>query len=160
MLVQDLQLHGQCFELSVLLLSEGAILEYLRARFPQFIDTCRGSEAVLSAHRWQSAVLVSVVQHLLAQGVPVERDQQWHLIGDAGDLDTTIPEGLRYIIAYQLDRLTPGEKRVVEAASIRGVEFTAAMVAAGLDENTARIEAACDILAERGHVLELLDVTG
>ena len=43
-----------------------------------------------------------------------------------------VPETLRQLIEQQFERLAPAEQALVEAASVAGVEFAAAAVAAGV----------------------------
>ena len=44
------------------------------------------------------------------------------------------------MIEKQLERLTPEEQRMVEAASVVGSEFTTATVAAGVEEQLEHVE--------------------
>jgi len=55
-----------------------------------------------------------------------------------------VPESLRQMIDKQLERLTPQERRVVEAASVAGREFSTATVAAGLEEEQPPVEELCE----------------
>ena len=94
--------------------------------------------------------MVNVVDYWVSQGVLVETDGQWRLAAKVEELAAGVPESLRQMIEKQLERLTPEERRVVETASVVGGEFATAAVAAGLEEQTERVEEWCEGLAARG----------
>lgn len=106
--------------------------------------------------------LVSLVDDLVEQGVlregetadgtpPLKRrsDAQW-----MAALDQTIPHGVREMIEGQLDRVTAEEQRMLEAAAVAGVEFSAAAAAGALGEDVVAVESMCDDLARRHRFLE------
>jgi tetratricopeptide (TPR) repeat protein len=57
------------------------------------------------------------------------------------------------MIEQQLDRLSAVGRRVVEAASVAGVEFSAAAVTAGVGQEVVQVETCCVDLARRGQLL-------
>src|SRR5262249_56090624 len=64
-----------------------------------------------------------------------------------------IPGSLRGAIEKQIHRVGPRQQRVLEAASVAGMEFSAGEVAAALGEDVAEVDALCAALARRGPVL-------
>jgi predicted ATPase len=98
--------------------------------------------------------LVTVVDYLAHQhGLPAD--------GSAGELEralnaleATVPASLRQMIAAQFGQLAPAEQRALEAASVAGWEFSAAAVAAGLEEPVLPVEACCEAVAHRCNFLE------
>ena len=75
------------------------------------------------------------------------------------DLSTVlgdIPGSLRRAVEKQLERLGPDEQRVLEAAAVAGVEFTAGEVAAALDEDVEAVDARCMALAQRQQLVRAL----
>jgi predicted ATPase len=70
-----------------------------------------------------------------------------------------IPESLRQLVERQLERLGPEERQIVEAASVAGVEFSAAAVAAGVGGELVAVEAQCEELARRHFLLRPQGVT-
>ncbi len=81
--------------------------------------------------------MVNLVDNLLARGPDF----------DAGRIEP--PRNLRQLIERNLERLTPEEQTVLEAASVAGAEFSAASVAAALQRSIPEIEACCTKLARR-----------
>jgi predicted ATPase len=55
------------------------------------------------------------------------------------------------MIEKQLDQLTAEKRRILEGASVAGVEFSAAAVAAGLEAEPVFLEEQCEELARREH---------
>jgi predicted ATPase len=64
-----------------------------------------------------------------------------------------IPESLRQLIEKQFERLPREEQRVLEVASVAGVEFSALAVAAGVEERIEQVEARCEGLVRHGQFL-------
>ncbi|MGE0823151.1 MAG: tetratricopeptide repeat protein, partial [Candidatus Binatia bacterium] len=98
--------------------------------------------------------MVNVVDTLMAEGVLTD-------INGLGDSESTLvqatvalPENLRQLIEQQIEQLTPDERRVLEVASVVGMEFSAATVAAGLEHPEEAVEEQCAELARRGHFLD------
>jgi predicted ATPase len=107
--------------------------------------------------------LISLVEDLVEHGVlreasaddaPAEPrnnefDAHW-----VAALEGTIPQGVREMIVAQLDRLSDAELRVLEAATVAGVEFSAAAAAGVLGDDVVAVENVCDALARRHRFLE------
>src|SRR6266704_2164707 len=57
------------------------------------------------------------------------------------------------MLETQLDRLRPEERRVLEVGSVAGAEFSAATVAAGLEDDVIRIDEQCAAVERRSQWL-------
>jgi predicted ATPase len=97
--------------------------------------------------------VVEVVEHLITRGMLVEQEGHWELRQPMTEVEVEIPENLRQMITQQLDRLTPEEQQLVEVGSVRGSEFSAAGVAAGLEQDEHHLESVGDALVRRRAVL-------
>ena len=153
---QELQVHGQCEELALDFLSEGAVGDYLTRRFGQ------GALATLPAslpgfiHRHTDGnplFVVRVTEDLVQREILTEHDGQWELSAGLSEESVHVPEGLRQFIEQQFAQLSHTERRLVEAASVAGVEFSAAAVAAGIQQTVEEVEIECAGLAQRQHFL-------
>jgi DNA-binding winged helix-turn-helix (wHTH) protein/predicted ATPase len=168
---QELQLHGQCAELALGLLSEEAVGEYLAQRFASPSPAAAGEgrgEGLLAVPLRSLArtihqrtdgnplFLVAMVDDLVNRGVVAPTDEGWTL-PDEGDA-LGIPESIRQLVTRQRERLRPEEQHLLEAASVAGMEFSAASVAAALATDTARVERRCEQLAERQQFLRRVGV--
>ena len=63
-----------------------------------------------------------------------------------------VPESVRQLIDQQLAQVHPEVQAIMEAASVAGIEFSAAAVAAAVDQTVEDVEACCDALARQGHL--------
>src|SRR5207245_8897472 len=97
--------------------------------------------------------LVNLVESLIAQGDLVQREGRWVLQARIEASDMGVPESSGQMIEQQLARLSPEAQRVVEVASVAGVEFSAAAVAAGLPDAVVAVEELCEGLVRRQHWL-------
>jgi predicted ATPase/DNA-binding winged helix-turn-helix (wHTH) protein len=151
----ELHIHGRSETLPLTLLTEAAIAAYLTARFPGLAVLEKLARFVHQRTDGNPLFMVNVVETWLAQGVLVERDGQWTLPAGVEALPSGVSESLRQMIAQRLDRLSAEHQRVVEAASVAGVDFSAAAAAGALSQEVVWIEACCTLLARQGQLLRL-----
>ena len=150
---QELQVRGQCEELALGCLTAAEVNQYLASGFPT-----QHSPAVLGRLIHQTTdgnplFMVNVLDYWVSQRVLVETDGQWRLVTGVADARVRLPESLRQMIEKQLERLTPQERRVVEAGSVAGREFSTAAVAAAVQEEPALVEESCEGLSGREQFL-------
>src|SRR5579863_9309698 len=93
--------------------------------------------AVYARSEGNPLFMVNVVDYL------IEQDS----LADADKIEA--PRNIRQMIERNLQRLTPDEQRVLEAASVVGAEFSAAAIAAALERPVSEIEDGCAGLARR-----------
>jgi predicted ATPase len=143
---QELQLHGHCTELPLTPLSRAAVAAYLAERFP-------GHHFPVAMAAWlhqhtdgNPLFLVTMAQALVEQGVIEEQGSGWAVQSEIEATAVGVPESLRATIEQQMARLAPEAQRVLEAASVAGMEFSAVAVAAGLEMGTGDIEEHCEAL--------------
>jgi predicted ATPase len=154
---QELQLHRQCEELRLRFLSEQNVAEYLTSRFAVGVHGHASFPQLARAiHRRTEGnplFMVNVVDYMSARGV----------LGESGEprpaVQIEVPENIQQMIEKQLDRLTPEEQRVLEVASVAGVQFSAAAVAAGTKMTTGEVETCCTRLVRRELFLRTTEVS-
>ncbi|MBI3802044.1 MAG: AAA family ATPase, partial [Deltaproteobacteria bacterium] len=153
---QELQVHGQCAELALGLLSEAAVGEYLAARFAGGVrDRVPLQRLARTIHRRTDGnplFMVNVADHLLSQGALVQADGQWTLKRE-GEATATVPENLQQMIEQRLAQVNPTARLILEVASVAGVEFSAAAVAVGAEMVLEAVEEHCAELARREQFL-------
>ncbi|HEV8713035.1 MAG TPA: hypothetical protein VGX03_09430 [Candidatus Binatia bacterium] len=91
---------------------------------------------------------------MATQGLIRKISGRWELNGRVEDVAGGVPESLRQMIEKQLERLGLADRHVLEVASVAGVEFSAAAVAAGAEEEVVQVEARCEELARRNQFLQ------
>jgi predicted ATPase/DNA-binding winged helix-turn-helix (wHTH) protein len=148
---QDLQVHGQCEELALELLAETAVQEYFTVRFAHHAELSAPLQdlARLIHRRTQGNPLfvVSVADELVRQEMIVERQGQWEVAQKMEEIG--VPAGIRQFIEQQVEQLGADLQRVLEAASVAGMEFSAAAVAAGGEAEVEEVETKCEALVRR-----------
>ena len=147
---QELRLHGQCAELAVDFLDEAAVAQYLTHRLA---GAALPENLAGHIHRHTDGnpmFVVNVTDALLQQGTLTRHGGEWILRRES----LGVPDGLRESIVQQFKRLGAEEQRCVEAASVAGVQFSAAAVAAGIEGSVEEVEALCEGLAEQLRFLE------
>jgi predicted ATPase len=154
----ELLRHRQCVELSLELLTAAEIAQYLSGRFPA------GPSATVSFRRLAQVMhrrtdghplfMVTAVEALVQQGKLVQQRGRWELRAGAERVAMEVPESLHQLVEQQLSQLSPEDRRLLEAASVAGVQFSAAAAAAGLEEAVEAVEDRCSTLAQRGQMLQ------
>jgi predicted ATPase len=159
MLKQELQVHGQCGELQLGGIHPAAITDYLVARFPRNRFTTSLGQILYDRTEGNPLFLNNVIEDWTLRGVlKQEKNGAWTAVEDS---EQRIPESLRYMLERQIDELNADERTLLEAASIAGMEFSPAAVAAGLATNLEETEQRCEDLSRKHqYVRRLSAVSG
>ena len=154
----DLTLHRQCAEQPMQLLSAADVAQYLALRFGAGMCPAALAQALHRRTDGHPLFLVMVVDALVQQGLLKEGGGP--PAGDEGlaAVEAMVPESLQQMIVQQLARLSAEQQLVLDAASVAGVVFSAAAVAAGVDGPLEAVEELCAGLARQGRFLEADDV--
>lgn len=136
-------------ELSLTGLTTADVSTYLTACFP--INALPAHLAAVLHHRTAGnpLFLVNTVDHLVAQGVLYRQDETWSLREGYAAVVADIPATVREVIGQRQAMCNRDEQQVVAVASVAGQTFSAASVAAGIDDDVVRTEAWCEGLAQR-----------
>jgi DNA-binding winged helix-turn-helix (wHTH) protein len=126
-----------------------AVAEMISIRYPGHSFPPELLAVVDRATEGTPLFVVAYLDELLARGAIGRREGRWILTADLEELAARPAETIVELIALQLDRLSPDEQRVLEAASTVGVEFAAGLLAAALDVPVERADELCDGLARR-----------
>lgn len=137
--VQELHGRQQCQSLSLELLPQAAVGDYLAQRLTPGAVSPSLTAEVYHKTEGNALFLVTVVEYLLQQDLLRKEADEWRVQGRLQHIG--VPESVQLLIEKQLEQLSIEEQRVLEAASIVGVEFAAAAVSAGLALDTSRAEA-------------------
>jgi DNA-binding winged helix-turn-helix (wHTH) protein len=153
-LKQDLQARGLCREVPVGPLDAAGVAEYLARRFPDGPLPADLPGVLFGRTEGNPLFMTNLVDDWLARGKLLRRGGKWEWCGEADEGCDGLPESVRALIEQRVDRLGGDERRVLEAASAAGREFSAAAVAAALDEDEVTVESCCEGLAKRHLILE------
>jgi predicted ATPase len=153
-LVHELQAHQLSVEMTVPSLSEADVAAYLQQRFPDNIFPTRLAEILHRRTDGTPLLLISIVEDLIAQQVIIRVGDQWVVQNAIEHLTTAVPDSIRHLVARQRERLSQEDQQVLAAASVAGMEFSVASVAAALDVEVITVGAQCARLAERQQFLQ------
>jgi len=142
----DLQRHESTTVLSLVVLSAEAVASYLAARFPQHQFPTALAVWLHQRTDGHPLFLVTLVQALVERGVLCTTAGGWTMPVGLDALNGDVPERLRQLLRQQILRLPPESQRVLEVASVAGVEFVAAAVAVGIEADADAVEERCETL--------------
>jgi len=150
---RELQAHDLCQELSLEYLSEGAVAGYLANRFPVHHFPARLKRSIYQRTEGNPLFMVNLVEYLIDHKIIIEEQGTWKLGVELSEVENGVPTNLRQLIEKQIERLSPDERSVLEAASIAGMECSTVAIAAGLDMEMEKVERHCEELAQRHQFL-------
>jgi predicted ATPase len=152
-LKQDLVTHKLCADVSLRPLERDAVREYLVQELKQ--ETLpKGLPSFVHQHSEGNPLfMVAMLEHLVAQGFLRQQAGAWQLRSALAEIDMGVPTALSEMIEMQIDRLDAADQRLLEAASLIGVIFSAWAAAAALDGDLEDIEDQYEKLTRRLHFL-------
>jgi DNA-binding winged helix-turn-helix (wHTH) protein len=124
----ELRQRRQCVEVTLDYLSEAEVAAYLCQRFG---DTRLAADLSHVLHRRTTGnplFLIALVDELVHQQVVRAKPEAWDVRGGAERITTMVPANLLTLIELQLAHLSAKDQKLLEAASVAGVEFSAATV--------------------------------
>ena len=153
LLKQDLLVHRLCREISLERLTESEVEEFLAGRFPGGSLPKLLAGMIQRRSEGNPLFMVALVEQLVEKGLIREAEGEWVAASRITDLDPDVPETLRQMLEAQIEKLAETEQKVLRAASVAGLRFSAWSVGAALGRDAGPIEETCDQLAQRQHLL-------
>jgi len=154
---RELELHRQCEELRLRLLSPANIADYLGRRFSIEADEQWLSDLARAIHERTEGnplFIVDLVDHLAPQGLMDSGGDSARLAELLKAGQSQVPRNIRQLIERNLERLGYDEQRTLEAASVAGAEFSAAALASALELPMSEIETCCMRLSRREQFIQ------
>ena len=135
------------------------VARYIDARFgPDCLSEL--APAVHQATGGNPFMMVNAIDSLVARRLVVEDANGWRPDASYEVIARALPETLGEVIARHVDHLDPSEREALEAAAAVGLEFTAASVAAALEQKVEYVRRVLGALARRGHLIVLAGAAG
>jgi DNA-binding winged helix-turn-helix (wHTH) protein/predicted ATPase len=153
-----LQLRQQCQELAVSALSATEVEAYLAAYFMNDAVAVALGPVLHRRSEGNPLFMVTLLEHWMAHGWLHQQGEQWTLRAGWEAIAQEIPATLRELVMQRQAQLSPSEQRLLEVASVAGLECSAASIAAGLEAEVVETEAWCEELARRGQFLQACGV--
>ena len=99
-----------------------AVAEYLALRFPASQLPAVLARQVHERTSGNPLFMVHVIDDLVARRVLVQQAGRWGLQGELESIEVALPESIRLTIVHQLGRLGVEEQRLLEGASVAGMD--------------------------------------
>jgi tetratricopeptide (TPR) repeat protein len=156
-ILTELRQHGQCVELALDYLSEADVVAYLGQRFEDHRLAASLARVLHRRTTGNPLFLIAVVDELVRQQVVIEGPEGWEVRAGVETITAMVPDTLRALIEIRLAHLSPEDQTLLEAASVAGVECSAATVAAAIERAEEDVEVRCTALAHQGQFLRAGD---
>lgn len=150
---QELQLHKLCHELPLEYLTLESVEDFLELTFPKHKIPAAFTAMIHKRTEGNPLFLINVVEYLVQEKILAKQDDYWKLQVDLSEVELGVPENIREMVDKHIERLDPAEQRILEGASVVGMDCSAVAISAGLAEDVVRIEEICDGLARKHHFL-------
>ena len=154
-LEQDLLTNRRSEELRLGPLNKQAVSEYLRRELRSEKLPSGLSSLVHQHSAGNPLFMTAVLEHLRTQNMFRMDDGQLNLRIPLSEIELGVPEGLAGIIEFQLEKLSDGDRRLLEAGSIAGTIFPAWAAAAALERTIDEVEEAYATLVRRVRLLTI-----
>jgi predicted ATPase len=154
LLKHELVAHGRGEELSLDFLSHAEISEYLALRFPQSEFASALAHVIHQRSEGNPLFMVNMTEYLIGHGVLRQEEGQWNLQEEPHHIAMGVPTNLQEMIEAQIDRLNQEQQHLLEAASVAGRQFSAAVLAVGLTQDVVTVEDHCTQLVRHTHFLQ------
>lgn len=158
-LKQQLVLHAQCEEIALEPLTRAAVDVYLATRFAGLTLPPGLGATIHGRTEGNPLFLARLVDQLLDDGLLQVDLPRGRIRLRAADIAGHVPRNLRAMIEQRTDALAAGEREILETASVAGVQFWSASVAAALGGNRESIEHVCADLSRRHGFLVVEEIT-
>jgi predicted ATPase len=147
---RELLVHGQGAELVLGGLSVAEVAIYVTRRFGEGALAAELIPVLYQRTQGNPLFLATMVDDLVHRGVLQEGAAGWECTAPLDTATVGVPESLRHLIEQQFARLAPVEQALIEAASVAGVDFAAAAVAASVGMSAEDVDIRCTTLARQG----------
>ena len=157
-MIQGLQLRQHCHVLALAALTTTQIEAYLAARLQSGSHASTLAPTPYRRTEGNPLFMVNLLEHWMAQGWLSQQHGAWILRPGWEDIAQEIPATLRELVTQRQTRLNATEQRLLEVASVSGLEFSAPSVAAGLATEVIETESWCEELTRRKEFLQTCGV--
>jgi len=148
----ELEMHNLCVQLPLKLLSRSAVEEYLAARFQNPAVSSSVVSTVYDRSEGNPLFMVNVTDYLVDREAVVQENGSVELANESDE--NTAPSTIRELIERQLEALPAADQELLKTASVAGLNFSTAAVAAALEVSIEQIEIRCDRLAKQEQFLQ------
>src|SRR5262245_26016680 len=158
-MVHELTVHGYGAELPLGEWSEDGVAAYLTQRGAGAGVPVELVRVLTQRTDGHPLFLVTVVDDLIRQGRLQVAPAGWILAGGLDTVTGGMPQSIRHLLEHQVAQLSLADQELLAVASVAGVEFAVAAVAAGVQQAGEDVEVQCDALARRYQLVQARGTT-
>jgi predicted ATPase len=151
---QELAVHRRCNELPLTAFQVADVASYLEAQLANGRWPPGLADRIHRCTEGNPLYVVNLIDDLLRRNVIVAAGDGWQMEGPLKQVDAHVPDLVRELTAMNFERLESLDRRILEAGSVAGREFSAAVVAAALGEDPLAIEERCEQLVRRQQYIQ------
>jgi serine/threonine protein kinase/tetratricopeptide (TPR) repeat protein len=148
----DLLTHGLCREIEPADLSEAAIERYIALQFPEHSFPPGFAALIHERTEGNPLFMADVLRDLRRRQVIQQQDGRWTISDALPAIARELPESVRSLIQRKMDALEDTDRRLLAAASVQGMDFDSAILAAVGQMDDEEVESRLERL-EREHAL-------
>jgi serine/threonine protein kinase/tetratricopeptide (TPR) repeat protein len=148
----DLLSRGLCREIIPTSLDEAAIDRYIALEFPEHAFPAGFSDLIQQRTEGNPLFMADLLRDLRRRQILRREDGRWVVAADLSSLESELPESVRSLVQRKMDALDDADRRLLAAASVQGLDFDSAIVAAALQLDDEDVEDRLERL-EREHAL-------
>lgn len=138
--------RGSSTDLSLQLLTESDIEEYVTIRFPQNSFPVEFKTVIHGRTEGNPLFMTDLLDYLVESKVLTATNGYWSFLLDIGAVRGTIPLGARSVIRLKIEQLGEADRSILQCAAVQGVEFDSAVVSRALAIDPADIEDRLQVL--------------
>ncbi len=153
----ELQTRRLCIEMELGSLEREDIQKYINVEFP---DNEFGEDfvaAVVQRTEGSPLFLVDLLRDLRAANLIRHDGGCWRLARPLAEIASALPDSVRGMVARKTGRLSETHRKLLECASVQGLEFDSAIVAAVLGVDVGETEDSLQLLEERHRIIRFVD---
>ena len=158
-LVEDMEMTRSCVVLRMKPLTRTDVEHYAACRFEQAMAPAM-AKLLNRGCGGHPLLLAAAADAIVERRRRVSTSARGKLNARLTDLTSLVSSVVGRILTRQLDRLTPEERRVVNAVSVLGVEFSVWQAALVTHSDAISVEQILDRLARRGEIIDRAGDTG
>ena len=148
----DLTARGLCRELRLDYLSQSDVDRYVALQFPGSRFPADFAARLHARTEGHPLFVTDLLRYLRDHRAVAQQDGAWTLTPLFADLEGRLPQSVESMVELKISQLSEADLPILVAASVQGVEFDSAVVAASTDIDALTIEETLERV-ERTHAL-------
>jgi adenylate cyclase len=148
----DLRARGMCREIAPGSLDVGSVAKFVATQFPEHAFPSDFARLVHERSEGNPLFMADLLRDLRRRQQVRQKDGRWVLVDSLPAVERELPDTIRSAVQRKIEALDDGDRRLLGAASVQGLDFDSSLVAGALQLPEEEVEDRLDRL-EREHAL-------